>query len=930
MAHDQRHRRALTRCGFEHAASGLVVSGLNGDVLVANQAACRMLGHTEADLLQLDMLAVTHPDDRSVDVAGLQALLAGEVESFSVEKRYLNRLGETVQTCQTVSLVRGANARPSVFVSQLRDITAQKSTERDNDAFFHLSPDMVAVASPDISHLERMNPAWQRILGWTSEELAGRPYTDFLHPQDRPRAAELAPELARNGTSRRFRNRFMSKQGLYRYLEWNTHSNGDHRYCVVRDMTRQQEIELKLKLLNQRLVEQDLQMSSVVDNIGDGLITFDRSGTVHAFNAAASRMFGYSAQQIIGNSVDTLIPEDLRGAQRAEIDAHLSGESQLVGKGMAVVRALRKDGGVFQAELVINAIETAHGELFVAVLRDVTERRKAEFELFSEKERLRVTLNSIGDAVITTDTSSAVTYLNPVAEQMTGWSNEEALGVDLSLVMVLTEEGTRETAPNPIDTVLREGRVVGLAENSILERRGGGRFAIEDSASPIRHANNEIIGTVLVFHDVSEARRIAAEMTHQASHDPLTDLLNRRGFERKLDSVLKQTGNGHGQTSVLFMDLDRFKVVNDTGGHAAGDELLRQLASTFRRRLRNADTLARLGGDEFGVILADCKPDAALRIAESLRQAIAHFPFVWEDHTFHVGVSIGMVSIEEGSASREEVLLQADAACYLAKDRGRNRIHVYRSDDNHRILQHGEMGWIARIHEALQENRFRLCRQTSVALTSDESPHFEILLRMLEPDGRLVLPMTFIPAAERYGLMLEIDRWVINAALTKLGNHPDQSMCFINLSAASIGDETLTDYVKSQVELTGVCTAGLCFEITETAAIANLKKADAVIMEIKKLGCRFALDDFGSGMSSFAYLKHLPVDYLKIDGAFVRHMDKDPIDRAMVEAINNIGHVMGIETIAEYVENQATVEMLADMGVNYAQGYWIEKPQLWA
>lgn len=930
MTPGHQSKRALLQRAFEHAALGIIVSGVDGQVLAANPAACRMLGYDEAEFLAIDLQAITHPGDRQLDVPGMQALLTGEAESFTVERRYLHKSGTAVRVCQVVSLVRDEKSRPQYFVSQFRQVSAQRMAERQWETLFRLSPDMLAVTSPGIDRLDSVNPAWERIVGWTSEELCGRPYLEFVHPAQREQAAAMARELATGKVAHTFQNQFLCKNGLYRVLEWNTYARDGYRYCAVRDVSHRQAVEQELRHVNQQLYESELQLSTIVDSIGDGLITFDAPGTIRSFNAAASRIFGYTAEQIIGTNISALITENLREAQVAEIDAHLGGgESQLVGKGKVVVPALRRDGVVFHIELIVNAIDTAQGELFVAVMRDVTGRRKAEFELFNEKERLRVTLNSIGDGVITTDTAGRVTYLNPVAERMTGWTSAEAMGLALPRVLVITEEGTQVPALNPVDLVLRGATEAGLAENSILEHRGGGRFAIEDSAAPIKDSRDEMIGAVLVFHDVSESRRIAAEMTHQASHDPLTGLINRRGFERRLDAALKKDRESRGETTVLFMDLDQFKVVNDTSGHAAGDELLRQLAGVFRQRLRHADTLARLGGDEFAVILENCGTEAAMRVAEILQRAIAQFPFDWEDRTFHVGVSIGMVTIRDGAITRPEVLRQVDAACYLAKDRGRNRIHVYKANDRDRTMRHGEMGWIARIHQALEDDRFLLCRQASVSLTPAETPHFEILLRMLEPDGKLVMPNSFIPSAERYGLMPQIDRWVINAALTKLGIETKHSVCFINLSGASVGDDTLTEYVEAQIKASGVNAKDVCFEITETAAIGNLVHAESMIMDMKELGCRFALDDFGSGMSSFTYLKHLPVDYLKIDGAFVRHMDTDRIDRAMVEAINNIGHVMGIETIAEYVENQATVELLAGMGVDYAQGYWIERPRPW-
>lgn len=926
MASDQPSKRPQYRLAFEHSALGITLTGRDGRLVAANPAACAILGYDESELLELDLQSITHADDRELDVDGLQALLAGQVESFTSEKRYLRKSGGPVRVSQTVSLVRDAKAHPQLFVSLFRDVTDERRAERQNDTFFRHTPEMLAVLAPDTGAFVRVNPAWERVLGWQRRELIGRPYREFFRPEERDQAAVLIGDK----TVQSFRGQFRCKNGLYRWLEWSTMASGAYRYCAVRDVSQQHEIEQELRHANQQLQEKELQMSIVVDNIGDGLITFDTRGVVRAFNAAAAQMFDYTADQIIGQHVSMLITERYRDKQVIEIEAYLIGdETQLVGKGKVVVPALRRDGSHFYIELIVNAIDTVEGQLFVAVMRDVTERRRAEVELSAEKERLLVTLKSIGDAVITTDTHGRVTYLNPVAERMTGWTNDEAAGLPLPKVLVVTDEQSNEPAPNPLDIVLLEAREAGLIEDAILERRGGGRFAIEDSAAPIKNSRDEVIGAVLVFHDVSDARRIAAEMTRQATHDPMTGLINRRGFERRLDAALKHGKEAGGSISVLFMDLDQFKLVNDTCGHAAGDELLRRLGGVFRKRLRHADTLARLGGDEFGVILDSCPLDVAKRIAESLRQAVTQFRFLWDEHTFHVGVSIGVVSIEGGAIPRDEVLRQADAACYLAKDRGRNRIHVYKSEDRRRTLRHGEMGWIARIHQALEEDRFVLCRQASVPLVPEKTAHFETLLRMRDPDGKLVLPMTFIPSAERYGLMPEIDRWVIRAALAKLAAHKDHSVCFINLSGSSVGDESLADYVKARVEESGVTATDVCFEITETAAIANLAHAEAMIDDIRKLGCQFALDDFGSGMSSFTYLKHLPVDYLKIDGTFVRHMDRDPIDRAMVEAINNIGQVMGIQTIAEYVENQATVELLAGMGVNYAQGYWIERPQLW-
>jgi diguanylate cyclase (GGDEF)-like protein/PAS domain S-box-containing protein len=563
---------------------------------------------------------------------------------------------------------------------------------------------------------------------------------------------------------------------------------------------------------------------------------------------------------------------------------------------------------------------------------DITARKQIEATLFSEKERLRVTLNSIGDAVITTDTTGRVSYLNPVAEKMTGWSNHDAYGLPLTTIFHIVNENTGEIAPDPVKHVLLNEQIAGLAEFTTLIQRGGARFPIEDSAAPIRDKENKIIGVVLVFHDVSQARKMAAEMTHQATHDALTGLINRREFERRLELALQTGKQGGKQHTMLYLDLDQFKIINDTCGHVAGDELLRQLTMLLQAKLRQSDTLARLGGDEFGVLLECCGTEPALRIADLLRQTVSDFHFVWLDKVFPIGVSIGLVTFDNGGITLADILRMADAACYVSKDNGRNRIHIYTPQDQELIQRHGEMGWIGRIQKALDEERFVLYSQKIRATQKEREAedHYELLIRMQDEDGNLVPPMAFIPAAERYGLMPTLDRWVIKTAFAhydaRRSRGDSQHQYAINLSGTSICDAHFLPFIKKQFALYKVPADHICFEITETSAIANLNQAAALIRELKEIGCRFSLDDFGSGMSSFAYLKHLPVDYLKIDGGFVKDMVDDPIDFAMVESIHHIGHVMGIQTIAEFVENDAIFDALQKIGVDFVQGYGIEKP----
>jgi len=483
--------------------------------------------------------------------------------------------------------------------------------------------------------------------------------------------------------------------------------------------------------------------------------------------------------------------------------------------------------------------------------------------------------------------------------------------------------------------VLREERTIEVAATMLLVRNDGGEVPIVQSAAPIRARSGEIIGVVLVLHDVSNERQYAAKLSYQASHDSLTGLINRAEFEQRLSLALKSAAQIGRHHAVMYLDLDQFKVVNDTCGHAAGDQLMRQVSTLLQRRLREGDTLARLGGDEFGVLLENCAPDNALRIADQLRQTVMEFHLTWEDRSFSVGVSIGVVNIKDGLFTIADVLSAADSACYVAKEKGRNRVQVYHAEDSELSLRQGEMEWIGRLQKALEEDRFVLYAQDIAEIKAPRGrvTHRELLLRMLDEHGEIVMPMAFIPAAERYGLMPSIDRWVIRNAFAIIsrqrvdGRHDLADICSINLSGASIGDETFLDFIRGQFSHFNVPCQSICFEITETAAIARLDKATHFIQELRALGCLFSLDDFGAGMSSFAYLKHLPVDYLKIDGGFVKDMADDPIDRAMVEAINSVGHVMGKKTIAEFVDSDRVIALLREIGVDFAQGYGVAKPR---
>ncbi|HXF15891.1 MAG TPA: EAL domain-containing protein, partial [Burkholderiales bacterium] len=510
----------------------------------------------------------------------------------------------------------------------------------------------------------------------------------------------------------------------------------------------------------------------------------------------------------------------------------------------------------------------------------------------------------------------------------------EAKGERIESVFMVVDETTREEAFDSIEMVLRTGRAVSMSSNVILMKRGGKEILINKSAAPIHDRSGQVTGIVLVFHDVSREGQYAARLSYQASHDALTGLINRHEFEHHLSQALKSATRFRRSHSLLYLDLDQFKVVNDTCGHAAGDDLMRRIGALIRARLGKEAIVARLGGDEFGVLLENSPLEHATQVAEDLRQSINDFRFSWMAMPFTVGASIGVVCIAEGTFTMEEVLRAADAACYMAKEKGRNRVNVYRADDTEVSSRQGEMEWVTRIQRALDENRLRLFSQQIISLRqpSKHNTHCEVLLRMLDEQGELVPPARFIPAAEKYGLMPAIDRWVVTNAFNSYASLAAKSRalpiqtCSINLSGKSINEDSFLEFLREQATIAGVPYSAFCFEVTETAAVENLPKAVNFIEQLRALGCRFSLDDFGVGMSSFGYLKHLPVDYLKIDGGFVKDMLEDPIDKAMVEAINDIGHVMGKKTIAEFAENTAIVDVLREMGVDYAQGFGVAKP----
>lgn len=707
-------------------------------------------------------------------------------------------------------------------------------------------------------------------------------------------------------------------------------------WCLlqVRDLTQGSMHELSLKqttleleTLAYRAREQESQLQTILNNTLDAIVILNRLGRISGFYQSAQQMFGYSEFELLGKPLSVLFPS----AYNRRFDlllGHYNGNSKEPLNFVEQAKSLKSDGEYFYSDVAINTIFEGEDLQFIVTIKDISTRKLAEEELYREKEQAQVTLSSIADGVITTDIIGKINFLNPAALKLTGYQHEELINKRLDRVITIQSDRSQM----PVFECIASGKQVDSVSGDVLIDKNGQQLVIHQVATPIHNQVGDTIGAVMIFRDVSKSHRLASRLSWQASHDELTQLVNRREFERQLDQIISAARNEGSEHCLCFMDLDKFKVVNDTCGHVAGDELLRQLSDIFKSQIRGADTLARLGGDEFAVILSKCGLDPAVNVAEDIRAAVEDFRFGWADQSFQVGVSIGLVLIDRDSPDVDEVFKSADSACYAAKEAGRNRVHIYSQDDAEISQRRGEAQWMVRIQNALDNDCFELNYQPIVPLNDNgnDHVHYEILLRMITDNGELIPPGAFIPSAERYQLMSKIDAWVIEHLfqwMDEFWDYNNKDVFALNLSGQSLADDNLLYKIKQLIDRHAVPANRICFEITETSAISNLSKAQLFMDELRKIGCSFALDDFGSGLSSFAYLKSLSVDYLKIDGAFVKDMAKDPIDRAMVESIHNIGSVLELKTIAEFVEDESILKAIREVGVDYAQGYGIARPK---
>ena len=792
---------------------------------------------------------------------------------------------------------------------------------------------------PDTT-LISINDAYCRYFGKTEEELLGTSFLVLMPDADRDAIKQNILQLLGSLTVERpavkYEHVVKTATGENRWQEWVDRAIFDATGRIIelrsvgRDITERKRAEEALQQSQRRY-------ETLVSNL-PGLVyrcRHDADWSMEFASAGCLELTGFSSEAFVRDQsiswMEIVHPDDLQAiSDEMDVAFREHRSFELVYR---IVTASGEEKWVWEQGQAIYEDDSGEFSVLEGFITDITEQTQTRQALQEQKEQALITLSSIGDAVITIGADGNIEYLNPAAESLTGWTSAEANGRKFGSVCQILNEESR----SPLDDFLQVQAGTGVQQtrgNAVLLNRYGLEFAVEETVTTLRGRDNSVRGMVVVFRDVTEARRLQKHIAFQATHDSLTGLVNRGEFERRLQELITDPVSSSEQHGLCYIDLDQFKIVNDTCGHVAGDELLRQLASILRPVVRGSDTLARLGGDEFGVLLPSCHPRNALQIAVKLLEAVQEFRFVWGESTFTLGASIGVVPIDDSDEDRQTLLSAADAACYAAKEGGRNRVHFYESGDTELAQRQGEMQWVSRIHQAIEEDRFELFYQTVAPLNPDADArgmHYELLIRLRDEANVLIPPGAFLPAAERYSLMPLLDRWVIQRAFQWLNSHPEHlrelEFCAINLSGNSISDERFLEFLVNQLSIMGIPAEKICFEITETAAIANLVKASHFIAKLKDLGCSFSLDDFGSGMSSFAYLKKLPVDFLKIEGMFVRDIAIDPVDFAMVKSINELGHAMGKRTIAEFVENQEILEKLREIGVDYVQGYGIARPE---
>ena len=807
-------------------------------------------------------------------------------------------------------------------------------------ALVHNSVDAIVALALD-GTVTHWNAAAARLFGHPAEAMRGQPVSRLVPPGRGQELQDLQALLARHPAGVRYDTVRLHRDGepIDVSVSLAPLHAPDGRLVGATEIIRDTRAQVRAA---RALHDERRRLAWIIEGTGAGTWEWNVQTGETRFNARWAGIIGRTLQELGPVSIQTWLdhahPEDLERSAAA-LQRHFDGQTDSYD---CEARMRHRDGHwvwVHDRGRVMTRTADGRPEWMFGTHVDISARKAQEQALHSlgvalaeQHERLRVTLDSIADAVITTDAEARVTWLNPVAERLTGWPTGLARGRALAEVFRFVGEHTRAPRPCPVAACLREDALQGTVEPGVLLACDGQEFAVEESAAPIRNEAGAVLGVVLVFRDVTEQRRISGELRYRATHDTLTGLVNRAECEARLQRLLERTQQEHSEHALLVLDLDQFKLVNDRCGHAAGDRLLQQVARLLGETVRSRDTLARLGGDEFAVILEHCDSAQAQRVAQQVCQRMNDFRFDSEGQRLRIGASVGLVPVDQRWHTPAAVMQAADTACYAAKDGGRNRVHVWLDSDETLRARHGEMRLTARLEQALDEDGFVLHAQRLQALgDADARLHAELLLRLCEPDGSLVAPGAFLPAAERFHLASRIDRWVLAHTIALLQAQPDLSaieLLSINLSGQSIGDRAFHREAIAALTAAGpaLCRC-LCLEITETAAVTNMAEAVRFIAQAHALGIRIALDDFGAGASSFGYLKSLPIDLLKIDGQFVRNLMDDALDDVTVRCFQEVARVIGVRTVAEFVDRPEVLARLREIGVDYAQGYLLHQPE---
>ena len=649
-------------------------------------------------------------------------------------------------------------------------------------------------------------------------------------------------------------------------------------------------------------------------------------------NESAASLVGLDPAQLVGRQIADLVKPAYRALFRKTVARRLAGENAPRRIEMQLING--NQTGLW-VEAQSSNIEFRGHPAILTVARDVSHRKSLEVSLSRSKRQAQYTLESISEGVITTDNDGHIDYMNLAAETLTGTNRDDAAGHRVGELFSLVDDADRRPLGDPVERCLAMRRRVNMGRRAVMVSSDGEHeHSVEITASPVRGPGNSISGTVVVFHDVGELRGLTRKMSYQATHDPLTGLINRREFERRLDEAMDLAHAEEAVHIVFFMDLDRFKAVNDSCGHLAGDNMLREIAALVKEQVRDSDFVGRLGGDEFGALLIGCPIEKARKIATDICNAVADYRFVWKDKIFNIGISVGLVEISHASGTLQDVMSAADSACYMAKQQGRGKVHIYSARDEAVARERGDIQWLRQLQTALHEDKFELATQPIIAMSgrADSGPSVEVLIRLNPGNSRASNSAEFLRPAERYQMMPQIDRWVINASLAAIASGEiklaAQRSCAINLSSQTLGDEAFLNFVVDSLDRSGVAPSSICFEVTEAAILSNIQHAQRFIEVLHGIGCEFSLDDFGSGLGSFSSLKHLPLDYLKIDGTYTRNLQSDLVNQEMVSAMIRLARTMQFRVVAEQVENQEDFDWLRNIGVDFVQGHFIEAPAM--